>query len=75
MLLAFYKVDNSLGYERHSFDDIYDKPQEIKDMLCGLPDDELRVYDMDNSYDVDDLKEDYNDEILDNGWWCIVIND
>ena len=75
MLLAFYKVDNSLGYERHSFDDIHDKPQEIKDMLCGLSDDELRVYDMNNIYDVDDLKEDYNDEILDNGWGGIVIND
>ncbi len=70
MLLAFYKVDNSLNYERHTFD-LIDNPQEIIKMLYGLSDDELRVYDIEA--DLDAFEDDYNDEILDNGWWCVVI--
>lgn len=72
MLLAFYKVGNSLDYERYLFDP-FNNPQKIKDMLCRLPDDELRIYDMDNKYDVKGFEDDYNNEILDNGWWCITI--
>lgn len=72
MLLAFYKVGNSLDYERHTFD-LFNNPQEIKDMLCGLSDDELRVYDTENKYDLVAFEDDYNNEILDNGWWCITI--
>jgi hypothetical protein len=76
MTLAFYKVDNSLGYERHTFDDIYDKPERIKEKLFMLNDDELRCYDMSTPETADELVEDYNDEIIDgSGWWCIVIND
>lgn len=75
MLLAFYSVDNSQGYDRHSFDDIYDKPDEIKNRLAKLNDDEIRVYDMENHYDVRDLVEDYNDELLDGGWWVINLID
>ena len=75
MTLAFYKVDNSKNYERHTFDNLYDKPQEIKNMLCGLSDDEFRAYDMDNKYDAIALEDDYNNEVLDGGWWCVVIKD
>lgn len=75
MILAFYKVDNSKNYERHTFDMWYDRPQVIKKMLSELSDEELRMYNMDNMYDVDFFQEDYNDEILDGGWWCVVIND
>jgi len=75
MILAFYKVDNSKNYERHTFDMWYDRPDVIKKMLSELSDEELRMYDMDNKFDYDYLQEDYNDEILDDGWWCVVIND
>ena len=73
MTLAFYKVGNSKNYERHTFDMWCDRPHVIKEMLYELNDDELRMYDME--YDVDSFKEDYNDEVLDSGWWCVVIND
>ena len=75
MTLAFYKVDNSKNYERHMFDMWCDKPDVIKSMLSELSDEELRMYDMNNSHDVDFFQEDYNDEYLDGGWWCVVIND
>lgn len=75
MTLAFYKVDNSKDYRRHTFDMWCDRPQVIKDMLSELKDEELRMYDMDNTYDVDLFQTDYNLEVLDGGWWCVVIND
>lgn len=75
MTLVFYKVDNSKGYERHTFDMWCDRPQVIKEMLSELSDEELRMYDMDNRYEVDFFQDDFNDEVLDGGWWCIVIND
>ena len=81
MIIAFYKVDNSLNYDRHSFDYIRDNSEEIKRQLSLLPDEELKIYDM-NSYgygnmpspNMADFEDDYNDEILDGGWWCIIIN-
>lgn len=75
MTLAFYKVDNSKNYERHTFDVFFDRPQIIKDMLSELSDEELRMYDMDNNIDMSIFQDDYNDEELDGDWWCIVIND
>ena len=75
MTLAFYKVDNSKNYERHTFDMWYDRPQVIKEMLSELKDDELHCYDMDNNVDRSIFEDDYNDEVLDGGWWCVVIND
>ena len=75
MTLAFYKIDNSIGYERHTFDMWCDRPQVIKEMLSKLKDEELKMYDMDDPYDVDIFQLDYNIAILDNSWWCVVIND
>jgi hypothetical protein len=75
MTLAFYKVDNSKNYERHTFDVFYDRPQVIKEMLSELSDEELHCYDMDNNVDRSIFEDDYNDEVLDGGWWCVVIND
>ena len=75
MILAFYRVDNSKEYERHTFDYIADEPKKILEMLSKLDDEELRIYDMDDKYDVYDFEVDYNDEILDGGWWCVVIMD
>ena len=78
--LAFYKVDNSLGYERHTFDDIYDDPNRILKMLYNLPDDECRISDLSTNLhrtgmflDLSDLIEDYNDEELDGGWWSVLL--
>lgn len=78
MILAFYKVDNSCNYERHTFDNLYDKPQTILEMLSKLKDDEYRAYDTTTAtrtrnVDLEDFVEDYNDEELDGGWWCVVI--
>ena len=75
MILAFYRVDNSLKYERHTFDYIAEEPKKILEMLSKLDDEELRIYDMDDKYDVVDFEVDYNDEILDGGWWCVAIMD
>lgn len=71
MTLAFYKVNNSQDYNRHTFDDIYDEPEKIKEMLSKLGDDELSVYDFDNKYDKIAFVDDYNEEIYDGGWWCV----
>lgn len=75
MKLAFYKVDNSQQYGRHEFDYIADEPKKILEMLSKLDDKELRIYDMDDKYDAIDFEVDYNDEILDGGWWCVIIPD
>jgi len=77
MTLAFYKVGNSMKYDRHTFDLMQRSgaAREIKNMLAELSDEELRMYDMDNNIDMSIFQDDYNDEELDGGWWCIVIND
>lgn len=73
MKLAFFKVNNSKGYERNTFDKWFDRPQVIRDMLSELNDDEIKIYDMDNEFDIRYFQEDYNDEEL--YGWCVVIND
>ena len=80
MTIAFYKVSNSLNYDRHEFDNLYDQPELIKEMLERLPDEEVRMYVNEYSFQtrlpsLADFEQDYNDEILDGGWWCIVIPD
>ena len=75
MTLAFYRVTNSKNYERYTFDSLYDKPDVIKNMLSELSNEELMMYKMNNIHDVAFFQEDYNDEVLDGGWWCVVIND
>lgn len=81
MTIAFYKVDNSLNYERHEFDQFCDQPQEVLDMLQRLPEDEVKFYDagkyswQSETPSLADFENDYNDEELDGGWWCIVIQE
>ena len=78
MTLAFYKVDNSQNYGRHSFDDTYDNKEKILEKLRLLKEDEWRTYCVRYSsreVGIYDLMEDYNDELLDGGWWCIIIPD
>lgn len=80
MLVVFYKVDNSKEYDRHTFDG-WRKEETLK-ALYELPDDEVRSYDMEHytlsgKYGMNpnaiDFEEDYNNEELDGGWWCVVI--
>ena len=79
MILAFYKVSNSKNYERHTFDDFYDDGRKIKKMLSRLKDDEVKYYDLtrndwsSRTPSMADFVEDYNDEELDGGWWCVII--
>jgi hypothetical protein len=79
MKIAFYKVDNALNLERHSFD-CESNGEKILETLAQLPDGECKVYDMSAfGYgnvpypNAADFEEDYNDEELDGGWWCVVI--
>lgn len=82
MILAFYKVNNSLAYLRNEFDKFYDQPEIIIEKLNKLPEDEVKFYDTDHfgygavpSPNLADFVEDYNDEELDGGgWWVIAIN-
>lgn len=81
MKIGFYRVDNSLGYKRHTFDSISDKPEEIEKMLDKLPDGEVKVYDVSAygwdgnkpSPNLSDFEFDYNDSAFDGGWWCVII--
>ena len=72
MKLAFYKVSNCCDYGRHSFDDC--TPEEIEQMLEPLLErDEAAIV---NVYDKESLElfvEEYNDELYDGGWWCVLI--
>ena len=79
MLLGFYKVNNKLGYGRNAFNNVYDEPDTILEMLRKLPEEEYKVYDLSTTdtnvmhYTLGDFVEDYNDEILDDGWWSVII--
>ena len=79
MTIAFYKVSNSLNFDRHEFDCLSDNPQKILELLHKLPEDEVRFYDADQynwqakSPTLADFEIDYNDEELDGDWWCIVL--
>ena len=76
MKLGFYKLDNSLGYNRNTFDDFYDKPNEIEKMLQPLlNNDEAAIVNLEDTESVDYFAEEYNDEIYDLGWLCVVIHD
>ncbi len=78
MILAFYAVSNSQDYERHTFDN--DEPQQIWEKLNRLKDEEWKFYEIDkHGFDTrmpsaSDFVEDYNDEELDGGWWCVLFN-
>lgn len=73
MILAFYSVDSS--YDRDIFD-LYDATKkddclEIYGKL--LKEENARFYDMGDKYDIVALETDYNDELLDGGYWMIVL--
>lgn len=73
MILAFYSVDSS--YDRDIFN-LYDTTKkddclEIYGKL--LKEENARFYDMGDKYDIVALETDYNDELLDGGYWMIVL--
>jgi hypothetical protein len=71
--LAFYRVDNHKGLGRQSFDEIWDNPKLIVRMLLSLKveEEEYRIYYFPEDADI--LQEDYNDEVLDGGWWMVPL--
>jgi len=77
MLLAFYKIDNSQEFSPDTFKDL--EPSEILDKLESLDEWEWRCYDISNKCSnqrhpaLDAFVEDYNNEELDLGWWCVLI--
>ena len=73
MKLAFYKVGNSLGFDRHSFDDM--SAEQIERHLQPLLNDnnEAAIVNLDDEESVEFFTEEYNDEIYDLGWWCVLI--
>lgn len=76
MKLGLYKVNNSLGYERHTFDNIYDDPRKIEEMLQPLLDkDEAAIINLEDVESIDWFAEEYNDELYDGGWWAVTIRD
>lgn len=79
MKLGFYRVDNSKGYERHTFDDIYEQPEKIEEMLRELRDDEeineYCIIDLTDAEYLDWFTDEYNNERFDGGWWCVLIRD
>ena len=73
MILAFYSVDSSYDmyifylYDTTNKDDCW----EIYGKL--LKEENARFYDMGDKYDIVALETDYNDELLDGGYWMIVL--
>ena len=76
MKLAFYKVENCMGYERHTFDWYCDNPAKIEEMLQPLLEkDEAAIVNLEDWHSIDIFTDEYNDEIYDGGWWSVLIND
>lgn len=78
-LLAFYRVDSD--FDRHSFDVISD--EKAYQALSKMGDEYCKIYDLSTNkgtgkeLDLADFERDYNDELLDGGWWTkvLVINE
>ena len=78
-ILAFYKVNNPLGFDGHSFDDMDDEST-YKELLrlwretLGDPNFYVYFYPVE---DLSDFQEDFNDENCDlcdgSNWWCKLL--
>jgi len=75
MKLAFYKVDNSLGFDRHSFDDMSAEQIELHLQPLLNDDNEAAIVNLDDDESIEYFTEEYNDEVYDLGWWCVTIPD
>lgn len=77
MLLIFFLVNNSKDYTITNFSNLNAK--ESIDLLEMLEPEEWRAYDINaykpNYLTLNDFVQDYNDEVLDGGWWCITVDD
>lgn len=69
--LVFYSVDNKMDFSPHSFDD--KTSDEISEMLGKLDDDEIRRYKFSTLSEAFVFVDDYNLEMLNDGWWCIAL--
>jgi hypothetical protein len=69
--LAFYNADNHKGFDRHTFDDIWNNPKLIVRMLFSLNDGEYHIYYFPEDADI--LQDDYGNEVLDGGWWMVPL--
>ena len=78
-ILAFYPVENELGWERHEFDCLDDDIC-FKKMWVNRNEIEVRFFNMDTKkysdprvqdglLNADEFEEDYNNEDFDGGWW------
>lgn len=72
MILAFYKLTNSKGYDRHTFEFVYDEPKTIQKMLSELNEGEVRLYDMSDKFDIISFENDFNNGTLED-YWCVTI--
>lgn len=77
--LVFYRVDNPFDFDRHSFDAMDDAEacKNLKKLLPyydeGNDKDYVRFYNTSAENWQTDFATDFNDELLDDGWWCINI--
>lgn len=73
--LIFYPISNNMGFDRHTFDCMDDEHifKEVQKL------ENYKIYDLSRCdrrgrvLDCSDFVEDYNDEELDGGWWCVLI--
>ena len=72
MILAFYKVDNTLGYAPRDFFRL--RTETIKEKISKLDEYELQMFNTAYPYDMILLQDIYNDEQLGRGWFLQVIN-
>lgn len=72
----FYPVDNKEGYDRHYFD--YRLDADTIYTLAKV--DGVRIYNLELStyssreLGIYDLQKDYNDELLDGGYWMRIVD-
>lgn len=69
--LVFYSVDNKMDFTPHSFNG--KTSDEISEMLGKLDDDEIRRYKFSTLSEAFVFVDDYNLEMLNDGWWCIAL--
>ena len=75
MKIGFYKVDNSLDFDRHSFDDMSAEQIELHLQPLLNDNNEAAIVNLDDKESVEFFTDEYNDELYDGGWWCVLIKD
>lgn len=79
-IIAFYRVANPLGFDRHTFDtwddeSTYKELQKLLEYTNDNFDSYVRFYSVE---DLTDFQEEFNDEECDmcdgSNWWCRLLN-